>query len=67
VDGEVETSSREFVYRFAFPSGSSVEKAPRTEVEQHLTTFPPDSKGWVLDCPLCGSPIRLDVPLSPGA
>jgi hypothetical protein len=65
VQGEVETSSREFLHRFAFPAPAARSiDAPRTEVEEmRLATFAPDSKDWFVDCPLCGRPIAID----PGA
>ncbi len=67
VEGEVETSSREFIHRFTFPAGAGV-AAPPTEVEEtHLATFAPDSKHWFVECPLCGAPIHIDVVFSPGA
>lgn len=62
VQGDVETTSREFIHRFLFPAratGAAV--PPRTEVdEMRLVTFSPDSKDWSVDCPVCGNPIRFD-------
>jgi hypothetical protein len=62
VQGEVETSTREFIHRFAFPTSAADAIAiPRTEVEEmRLVTFAPDSKDWYVDCPLCGTPIRIE-------
>ena len=63
VEGEVETSTREFIHRFVFPAGSTGDvKAARTEVDDvRLATFAPDSKDWYLECPLCGSKIRIEA------
>ncbi|MGE5277257.1 MAG: hypothetical protein ACM3SU_09710 [Acidobacteriota bacterium] len=61
VEGEVETSSREFIHRFSFPQAGKPE-GPHTEFEEvRLATFAPDSKDWFVECPLCGSPIRIDA------
>jgi hypothetical protein len=63
VQGEVETSTREFIHRFAFPAGSAGGvKVALTEVDDaRLTTFAPDSKYWYVECPLCGSKIRIEA------
>ena len=55
VEGEVETASREFVYRLTFPPGAeNLVQRPRTEVESFLlATFGPDEKDWGVECPLC--------------
>jgi len=59
----VETSTREFIHRFIFPAASAGDvKAARTEVDDvRLATFAPDSKNWFLECPLCGSKIRIEA------
>jgi hypothetical protein len=69
VQGEVETSTREFVHRFFFPARAVGAVAPsRTEVEEmRLVTFPPDSKDWVVNCPVCGRPIRVEPSAAAGA
>ncbi len=69
VQGEVETTSREFIHRFLFPARTAGSIAPpRTEVEEmRLVTFSPDSKDWVVPCPACGSPIRFDPSVSPAS
>ena len=68
VQGEVETTSREFIHRFLFPARAVGTVAPpRTEVdEMRLVTFSPDSKDWLLDCPGCGNPIPFDLGISSG-
>lgn len=66
VEGEVETSSREFIHRFLFPAGAGKLEAPPTEFQEvRLATFPPDSKDWFVDCPSCGKRIRIDALVSP--
>jgi hypothetical protein len=62
VEGEVETSSREFVHRFYFPEGvaGAVRSVPTEFAGVHLSTFAPDSKDWFVACPLCEKPIRFD-------
>jgi hypothetical protein len=68
VEGEVETTSREFVHRFAFPPGRAPAGVPSTEAgASRLATFPPDSKGWFLPCALCGTPISIEIPGGTGA
>ena len=62
VQGEVETSTREFIHRFAFPASGGGVKTTRTEVDDvRLATFAPDSKDWYLECPSCASKIRIDA------
>jgi hypothetical protein len=62
VEGEVETSSREFVHRFYFPEGvaGAIRPAATEVAGTHLSTFAPDSKNWFVPCPLCEKPIRFD-------
>ena len=62
VEGEVETSSREFVHRFDFPEGveGAIRAVPTEIAGMHLATFAPDSKDWFVPCPLCERPIRFD-------
>jgi hypothetical protein len=68
VQGEVETTSREFIHRLLFSARAVGAVAPpRTEVdEMRLVTFPSDSKDWLVDCPVCGSPIRYEPAISSG-
>ena len=65
--GEVETTSREFVHRFFFPTRAAGSvAAPPTEVDEiRLATFAPDSKDWQVECPLCGAPIRVESEIPP--
>jgi hypothetical protein len=58
--GELDPSSRELIHRFSFPAGATLSGAPTTEVDSRIATFPPDSKDWVLACPLCGATIPID-------
>ena len=68
VEGEVETTSREFVHRFDLPSGLAPAGTPSTEAgATRLATFPPDSKDWVLPCALCGAGIPIEMPAGTGA
>jgi hypothetical protein len=69
VQGEVETTSREFIHRFLFPAHAVGAVAPpRTEVEEmRLVTFSPDSKDWQVDCPVCGRPIRFERSVPSGS
>ncbi len=55
VEGEVETATREFVYRLTFPPGAEdLVTRPRTEVGSALlATFGPDEGEWAVECPLC--------------
>ena len=62
VEGEVDTTSREFVHRFRVPEGSAP-ASQRTEVTgRHLATFAPDSKDWFVPCPVCAARIPIDTP-----
>ena len=61
VEGEVDTTSREFVHRFRVPEGNAP-ASPRTEVtETHLATFAPDSKDWFVPCAVCAARIPIDA------
>jgi len=68
VMGEIDTSTRELIYRFDFPVGAWPAAAKRTEVDRsHLATFAPDSKQWVLACPVCEAPIPVAIGPESGA
>jgi hypothetical protein len=64
VAGELDTATREFIYRFTLPAGAEAVLRPReTEVEGiRLLTFAPNASRWVVDCPVCGSWIAVGAP-----
>jgi hypothetical protein len=62
LEGEVDTSSREFIHHFTLPAAALLTGTPRTEIEgTHLATLAPDSKDWFVACPLCSTRILLDT------
>ncbi len=66
VKGEIDTDTREFIHRFAFPRGSEALLPERiTEVEGvRLVTFAPTVSEWRVRCPLCGNEISIGAPAS---
>jgi hypothetical protein len=68
LEGDIDARSREFIHRFVLPPGAASGAGPRTEVgDVHLATLSPDSKNWLVPCPLCGRPISFDPEKGAGA